>query len=98
MMGDVNVLHAPLGTARGITNGVDEARKGPASTERSGGYGEPKTRDEKSSEEGDLVLGEVGVSTLGWEEREALVDAQENSRNGGVCSRGLSKSVPQLKR
>jgi hypothetical protein len=56
---------ASLGTASRITNGVEHARNGPAGTENSRGNRVAQTRDQESTQEGDLVLCEVGMRTLG---------------------------------
>lgn len=58
--------HASLGTASRVTDGIENTRNSPASTEDSRGNRVAQTRDQESTQEGNLVLCEVGVRTLGY--------------------------------
>jgi hypothetical protein len=61
----VYIPHASLGATSRVANGVEYTREGPASSKNGRGNGETETRDQKSTKERNLVLGEVGVRALG---------------------------------
>ena len=62
----LHLPHASLGTAGRVTDGIEDTRNGPASTEDGRGNRVAQTRDQESTQEGNLVLCEVGVRTLGY--------------------------------
>lgn len=75
--------------ARGVSQSIDNSRDGPAGADGGSGDGVAQAGNQESSEERGLVLGEVGVGTLGCA-------GQLVCDNHAAGLGGMGVNIPQL--